>query len=79
MERCSAVLKGRRRLVGAVSYCNVRLGARSFEAVSNEAGHAADAAAKVMTPSGAPDPLSTALPYLARLDFQNRTCELFKN
>lgn len=39
------------------SFCyNVRLGVHSFDVVSNEDGHIADAAAKVMIPSVAPDP-----------------------
>lgn len=51
MGRYVAVHKGLRRLEDF--YYNVKIGARS----SNEAGHTADAAAKVMTPSEAPDPL----------------------
>lgn len=55
MERYVAVHNGPRRLEDF--YYNVKIGVRRFEAVSNEAGHTADAAAKVMTPSEAPDPL----------------------
>lgn len=48
-------------------YYNARLGVYSFDAVSNEDGHTADAAAKVMIPSIAPDPLlSAALPQTLR-------------
>lgn len=46
---------------------NVRLGVQSFVVVSNEDGHIADAAAKVMIPSVAPDPLlNAALPQALR-------------
>lgn len=53
---------------GEISLCyNVRFGVHSLEGVSNEDGDTADAAAKIMIPSRAPDPLNTALSRVARL------------
>lgn len=59
---------------GEISFSyNVRLGIHSFDAVSNNDNHNADAAAKVMIPSGTPDPLIAALPCVARLTSHDQT------
>lgn len=54
-------------LQGNLLYYIVRLVASIFKAVLKENGRTAYAAAKVMIPSRAPDPLSTAFPCVARL------------
>lgn len=70
MGRCAAIFKGS----GESSFsCHVRFGIHSFDAVSNDDIHNADAAAKVMIPSGAPDPLIAALPCVARLTSHDQT------
>lgn len=70
MGRCASILKRRGRFLFSF---NVRLGIHSFDAVFNDDNHNADAAAKVMIPSGTPDPLIAALPCVARLTSHDQT------